>query len=600
MQTDNYIHICKNGEYGAVAEVRKLFDKDTLLHIISNLLSIAKPADIQLISYVSPQKNERKYFIAFTTIKKENIETFKSVVIAFFKDVLFLDALALDDFLSCNIYPLGQWNGYSTASSKVPSFIIEKLIPSKDIPDIFESDYLKYSAYPKIQALNISNRKPVNKINYFLNKPYYKLFGDIDNALYDKINFSAGFFWSKSKDLTAGEKAPINQFLPFKMNKKKYKTETATDFKKIDKKLYPVLNWSGTANKTVPIKLSDGMITGLDVFDDDDYYNGVIIGQIGKTTLIKHIAYSYYAKGDRVFIFPLDDQNSYTEIIAKTKGQEIVFDIDNPICLNPFSLFKDKDSFNYYRLPLVEWIYLLSVKQDTLPSQDDIYYVKSNIDKALSELWEEYKDGLTLKIVFDYIEKQNDGRLPAFLDNLGLFIETYGKFFNGKSEINFDNPFVVINTSNIFHYSHPVLLGSLLTAMSIHIKVYQESNSTAGSFKNSLVFIDRLQELVKNISQIEDSLYFFYRGASRSGISLFYASDIPTNNKNDDSLRRLLSYANWLFVVSNVSDSVYHFSEKFLLDILREENILKARELNPKELLLINKNKRVSESFKYA
>ena len=589
----------KNSEYGSIAEIKKPADKDILINIVGNLLSIFKSVDIQLISYINPQKSEQKYLITFRSQEKGHIDDFKNIITAFFKDALFLDTLALDNFLSGSIYPLGQWNGY-TESIFLARHIKDYML-SKSAFDLFKPNDLNYSDYPKIQALNISNRKPVSKMQYFLNKPYYRLFGNIDNLLWDKINFSAGFFWSNSQDLSLPlfKKVPIHRFLPFKSNRKNEST-IADSLSEISKSFYPVLDWQGTDNKTVPIKLKNGIVSGFDVFDSTDlHYNGAIIGQTGKTTLIKHIAYSHYVKGDRVFIFPLNDQDGYFEIIEKVKAQEIILDIDSPICINPFSIFKDKNHFDFYRMPLVEWIYISSIKQNDLLSREDEDYIKFNIDKAICELWEEYKDALTLKIVFEYLKEQNDDRLSAFLDSLSQFIDAYGIFFNGNSCIDFNNHFVVVNTSKICNFTHPVLLGSLITAMAIHIKSFQEKTSFPGNYKRSLVFIDRLQELAS--PQIVDSLYFFYRGASKSGIGLFFASDTSDlDAKSEHPIKTLLSYSSWVFVTSGLSNAVCFYSGQFLSDFLRQENTLKALTLNSDENLLILRNERISEAFKYA
>lgn len=566
-------------EHKLIVETEKLFNKDDILYIAGNILSLIKPVDIQFVSYISPQKNEQKYFIIFSTQEIEKIEIFRDIINAFIKDAIFLNETDLEIFLSENIYPIEQWQGFSVRG-------VEKST------NIFEADFLKYSGCPKIQIINISNRKPANKVSRFFNKVDNSLYDKIDNLLYDKINVSAGFFWNQFKDLSHGKNSIVDKFLPFGLNKKIYTAEIVNDIKEIDRKLYPVLNWAGTDCKTISVKLRNGMTTGFDIFEDGDFqYNGAIIGQTGKTSLIKHIAYSHYVKGDKVFIFPLDDQDSYAEILKTVNGQEIVLDIDNPICINPFSFFKDKGLFDYYRDYFIEWIFLMSVKSDFYLSDEDEKYIKFNIDKALVTLWREYRENLTVKDIVNYMKEFNDSRLSVFLGNLDLFLETYGKFFEYKSKVNFDNPFIVINTSKIFHYLHPALLGSLTIAMLINIKVYQHENP-----KNSLVFIDRFQELTNNIPQIQYVLRLFFRSASKAGISLIFAADI--NKPNEDFLMDFFSISNWVFV-SNISDSVYHFSEKFLLNILRQENIEKIKTLSSGEFLLVNKSKMISEFFRY-
>jgi hypothetical protein len=190
-------------------------------------------------------------------------------------------------------------------------------------------------------------------------------------------------------------------------------------------------------------------------------------------------------------------------------------------------------------------------------SNSDEKFLKSYIYMALSELWSVYKEKMEIGVLNEFLKKKieetRDDRLSWFCDRLDVFMNSYGKFFSGESAVRFDNPFVVINTSSIDPLYHPFLLSALMVAMEIHIKIYSDKNRMAGNFKWSLVFIDRFQELLGRVPEIEKITWFFYRGARMSGISLFYTmeTNIGTPFAEEEQsywIKWLFGYANWLFL----------------------------------------------------
>lgn len=632
-QNDEYIHTLKNGEKGVIAELEgSLTDRDKLICAANNLLHKIKDISVQFIAYVSPKNNEQRYFISLIMpdvaekekVRIKSVEYFKDIINVCIGDFSFLDKTSLDNLLN-DIFLSGTWNGISLSDTKTKKAnnVSENNITEEELKtfDVERQKHLDYSINSTIWTLNLSNKKPIDnslgyKIKrYILNPPYFELLGKIDNALYGKINISTGFFWQEPKYTSSNPRNKtfaFNSFLPFGFNRKKYKDSvySVDGFKDIPEIMYPATLWHGTENKTVPVILNNGIKTGFDVFDGSSHYSGTIIGQnSGKSSLINYMAYWHYVKGDRIFIFPMNDQDSYIDLLKKTSGQEIILDINNPVSVNPFSLIKNEDLFKEYREILVEWIYLTATDKDdkkrgNIPETDNDYkyLIKYNIDKALSELWTEHKDNLTLKIVADFIKTKNNAELSTFLERLNLFIKSYGKFFTGKSEVYFNKPFVVINTSNIDSFSHPILSGVLITAMDIHIKIYQDKNRTSGYFKRSLVFIDRFEELLDNIPEIEESTWFFYRGAAKSGISLFYSitTDIGrfTEEKQLNSAKRFLECSIWIFITPDMSGSIYNFSEVLLTALAGAKNFTKAKRLKQGEFLLVNRSNRYSAKIK--
>ncbi len=562
-------------KYKITGEFKQFVNKSDILFVAANTLSLIKPASVKFILYTSPKKNEQKYFIIFSTQDKENIETFKSIVGAFTEgNITYSDKNDIDDFLFNNIYPIKKWEGFFTKDIKEAGAI-----------SIFEKNNEEYSNLSRIQILDINNINPNNKLKNLLDKT--------NDEEYDKLNIAAGFFWSESEDLSYKKNPVVNKLLSLKSDKNNY---IAVDkIPGINQKLYPISNWITTKNNTIPIKLKNGITTGFDIFRNTSYQiNGTIIGQTGKTSLIKHIAYSHHTKGDNIFIFPLEDQDNYTELLKTTKGKEIILDPDNPVSINPFSFFKGKDDLlEIYGDYFIEWIFIMSIKNNTvsIPEKEE-KYIKFHISKAFTELYKIHKEKLTVKIIYDFMKQFKDKKLSSFLNNLNSFIKTYDKFFNYKSEINFNNPLTVINTYKIDNYNQQNLLNALITAMLINIEI-----SRYKEYKESIIFIDNFHKLIDNMPQTQyydTFLFMFLRRRSSKNISTIFATKY--REKNRETLIDFIKISNWIFITSNPACENL---KNMLPHVIKKTDIEKAIKLKQEEILLINKCEKISEFFKY-
>lgn len=563
-QNDEYIHILKHGKKGIIAELTGDFNAAAPINIVAQCMRRINNASVQLISYVSPENNRQRYFIALTAPDiSMGGNIFKEIINIHAGSFYFLDSSSIDGLYE--IFSPKTWNAVI-----LPVIGNKKKLSDGERAEFLEAaagffkaemySYPDYSNEPSIWVLNVSCEKPAGvslgyKIKRFLNPQYFNLLDNMEDIIDRRISVSAGFFrqaFRASSNVKRIGGIP-DSFLPFGFDAEKDKRiNKVNNVADISNSIFPAMGWGGTENKTVPVILRNGIKTGFDIFDGDFTYNGLIIGHIGKSSLINHLAYSHYSKGYGTFIFPLDDQSSHTGILKKTRGQEIVLNINNPISVNPFSLFKDKDSIKEYGGIWVDALYHTVMGEGI--SGSDERFLKSYLSIAISELWPTYKENLEIWNIMDFIkeksEETKDDRLADLYIKFKSFMVSYGKFFSGKSAVKFERPFVTVNTEDVHPFRHPSLLGLLVIAVNIHIFIYCDDNRLAGKSKYSLVLMDRADELLCRVNpEILKIINGIVMGSRIRGISLIFALETGAGRlaKENRLPAAIFHNAEWVF-----------------------------------------------------
>ncbi|MHB1755682.1 MAG: TraC family protein, partial [bacterium] len=249
---------------------------------------------------------------------------------------------------------------------------------------------------------------------------------------------------------------PVNFFcsLPAAMNSEYYMiTENYTTFFTDEAAQFipSEADWSGTKTPTIPLISRRGQLIEFDLFDSPDNYNGYIVATsgAGKSVLINYLTLLYLAKGDTVFTF--DIGRSYEKLCESIGGQWIEFDLNNPISINPFSEIKTQTDFDENWEYLRDFIYFIGASLSKDYSDQVEKLIKSYIDGALKELWSEYKEKLEITHIAEWFLGSEDRELKNFGQQLTPYTSTgiYGKFFTGKSSVDFHKPYVVMELDTI-------------------------------------------------------------------------------------------------------------------------------------------------------
>lgn len=209
-------------------------------------------------------------------------------------------------------------------------------------------------------------------------------------------------------------------------------------------------------------------------------YNTCVAGisGSGKSFTVQEIAASFIATGARVWI--IDVGRSYKKLCNIVGGQFVEFNKEAKLCLNPFSTVNidEIEEFYGFMTPLIS----LMAKPNKPASSLEVSF----IEQAVKSVWAEKQREGGIGDVAKWLLKHNDSRANDIGETLYSYTleGQYGSYFNGPSNVNFDNPMVVFELEEIngnkrlqsiifmllmYHVTEKMYLGGRKTQMALII-----------------------------------------------------------------------------------------------------------------------------------
>lgn len=293
----------------------------------------------------------------------------------------------------------------------------------------------------------------------------------------------------------------------------------------------------------------------FDVFDSPRDYNALVIGQSGsgKSFLMGLLSVDYFKKGYDVIIF--DSGYSHAKL-AKILGRHIDFTLDNPISVNPFALIKNKSDLDEKLDSLKHFI--LGIANIDRDNKRYLLY-SIYIEQSIIDLWNIHKDKLELSHFVDKF-KNNDNFIDIF-NVIKTFNEKYGDFFKSESEIDFNNAYTIIETSNLDNT--PILRDAVISALYIYIF----NKISVKDSKKTVCFMDEYQKYLNSyfmLTAIEPAFRRFRSHNASIIVSIQGFNDIFINN---DKINRhgltLLNNSAWKIFLKQFDESWSYINNYF-------------------------------------
>lgn len=203
-------------------------------------------------------------------------------------------------------------------------------------------------------------------------------------------------------------------------------------------------------------------------------YNTCVAGisGSGKSVTVQEIAASLIATGARVWI--IDVGRSYKKLCNLLNGQFIEFNKETRICLNPFSTVNPEEIEEFYGFmgPLVALM--------ASPNKPVSALESSLIERAIKEVWTEKGTKGGLGDIANWLLENVDSRAQDIGNSLYSYTTEgqYGSYFNGESNVNFDNVMVVFELEEINNNKR--LQGIIFMLLMYHVteKMYLGGRNT--------------------------------------------------------------------------------------------------------------------------
>lgn len=376
-------------------------------------------------------------------------------------------------------------------------------------------------------------------------------------SLLDTHNFKLQEeIWSLNLNLFLYSTIPLNQSVEIQNTLLK-RHNTMFDFNAAH--LSPVQSdWKGTGTPVVFYRSRRGQLMFFNFFDGSEGFNGIIAAQTGagKSFVTNHIIYSYYSLPNVSNIWVIDIGESYKPLCELLGGTYIDFNDELDFCLNPFSdctsLGEDMDLF----------ISLLS--KMAKPTENITDTEKSVIEEAIARTFQLHGQQTNIDRIIemlDHMDREIEGAsdmpkkvaITTIATNLFRWgsAGAYGKYFNGVSNINLANKFVVLELRNIGHRED--LRNVILMILFYHVSkvIYIDDDK---SKKKILIFDEAWQFLSDpKISKFIERAYRTFRKHGSSAVTITQGvSDFYQN----DATREIMFQASYWLLLKQKTESI--------------------------------------------
>ena len=246
-------------------------------------------------------------------------------------------------------------------------------------------------------------------------------------------------------------------------------------------------DWRGTGTPTLNYISRNGQLMNIDLFDSNTNYNCVIAASsgAGKSFSVNNIISNYLSIGGKAWV--IDVGRSYLKLCENYGGDFVHFGPDSNICLNPFEIVRDVEDESDMIMGLLA---AMAAPNETLSD-----FQMQEMLKTLLELWEKLGHELKIDDIQAELLKHEDSRIRDVGSQLFAFTSKgpYGKFFNGKNNVSFQNRFTVLELDDLQGREHLMQVVLLQLIFQIQQDMYLGSRD-----RPKLTIIDEAWSLLSN------------------------------------------------------------------------------------------------------
>ena len=202
--------------------------------------------------------------------------------------------------------------------------------------------------------------------------------------------------------------------------------------------------WKGTRTPSLLLPGRRGQLACWSPFDNQEGNYNVAIAAAsgkGKSVLTQEYIVCVVGSGGRVWV--IDIGRSYEKTCKLLGGTFIEFNQEINVSLNPFTFIKD---FNE-SLDMLKPLLSAMARPTSTASDEEITY----LEKALNAAWNEKGNKASITTVAEWLNKQDQGICKNLSHLLYSYTKDgmYGRYFEGDSNIDLTNNFVVLELQEL-------------------------------------------------------------------------------------------------------------------------------------------------------
>lgn len=299
-----------------------------------------------------------------------------------------------------------------------------------------------------------------------------------------------------------------------------------------------------------------GQITPVDPFASSGNYNAIIVGTsgAGKSALTNDLITGNLGTGGKTYV--IDVGASYKKLCQLLKGQWIEYGHDTHLVINPFELVRDiKEDMGFLLPILVEM---------ASPNEGLSDFAQSVLQAHAIFCLKKAKENNTVATVTDLVnslsrglvnpEKSStpDRRVTDLAVQLSPFARdgAYGRHFDGRSTVNFNNDFIVLELEGL--KGRKTLQSVVLLCL---IFLITQDLTTGDKHTRKMVVIDEAWDLLSH-KHAGNFIQNGYRRARKQNASFITITQSFADYYQNDTARAALENADIRFVLRQKEESL--------------------------------------------
>lgn len=302
--------------------------------------------------------------------------------------------------------------------------------------------------------------------------------------------------------------------------------------------------WKGTQTPVLNFVGRRGQLMGIDLFNNKGgNYNFACAASSGsgKSLLANEIAAAYLGIGAQVWIVEVG--RSFEKACQCYGGEHVDF-ARSDICVNPFDHIVDIDEDMEMIKPLVAQ---MASPSGTLTDHD-----RSLLEIAIAAMWAKYGNTMTVTHIATSLKASADQVAQRLGDQLFPYTANgmYGKYFEGKSNVDFDNDFIVLELEEL--NSKKDLQSVVLFIMMFRIT---QAMYHARRDRKKVCIIDEAWDLMDG-SNSGKFIEVGYRRARKYGGAFGTLTQSVEDYYKNPASQAALENSDWLFLLKQKKESI--------------------------------------------
>ena len=303
--------------------------------------------------------------------------------------------------------------------------------------------------------------------------------------------------------------------------------------------------WKGTGTPFLQLIGRRGQLMNVDPFDNDkgNYNVAIAAGSgAGKSFFTQEMTMSTLGTGGRCWV--IDSGRSYQHICDLLDGTFLEFLPEKPLCLNPFTRVQAIE----HELPVLKRLLAQMAAGEARPL-DSLQL--SALERAIGAAWADYGPETTVTRIAQLLKGWPDDASRHVGEMLYPYTRdgVYARYFEGPSNVDMENPFVVLELGELDRTPDLRLVVLLLLMTRITEEMYLSERT-----QRKLAIIDEAWKLMTgNAAQfIEEG----YRTARKFGGAFVTVTQGLADFYKSPTTTAALTNADWVFLLRNKPESI--------------------------------------------